>query len=99
MAASFGEFVETFLVGTNVIRLQTSLLKLCCLQSCATSRQGSASLSPLGVPEYPWEDVGMDFVTDLPKSSKLQYTAFLSWYATYQKWLILFHIMSQGNHR
>ena len=31
--------------------------------------QGSSSLSPLGVPNYPWEIVGMDFVTDLPKSS------------------------------
>ena len=41
------------------------------------SRQGSASISPLGVREYPWEVVGMDFVTDLPKSSKLQYTAIL----------------------
>jgi len=41
------------------------------------SRQGSASLSPLGVPEYPWEVVGMDFETDLPKNSKLQYTAIL----------------------
>ena len=30
------------------------------------NRQGSASLSPLGVPEYLWEVVGMDFVTDLP---------------------------------
>ena len=41
------------------------------------SRQGSASMSPLGVPEYPWEVVGMDSVTYLPKSSKLQYTAIL----------------------
>ena len=30
------------------------------------SRQGSSSLSPLGVPNYPWEIVGMDCVTDLP---------------------------------
>ena len=29
------------------------------------------------MPEYPWEVVGMDFVTDLPRSSKLQYTAIL----------------------
>jgi hypothetical protein len=41
------------------------------------SRQGSASLSPLDVPKYPWEVVGMDFVIDLPKSSKLQYMAIL----------------------
>ncbi len=36
------------------------------------SRQGSASLFPLGVPQYPREVVGMDFVTDLPKSSKFR---------------------------
>jgi hypothetical protein len=38
------------------------------------SKQGSLSLSPLGVPNYPWEIVGMDFVTDLPKSSKNNFT-------------------------
>jgi hypothetical protein len=41
------------------------------------SRQGSSSLSPLGVPNYPWEIVGMDFVTDLPKSSKFNFSAIL----------------------
>jgi hypothetical protein len=41
------------------------------------NRQGSASLPPLGVPEYPWKVIGMDFVTDLPKSSKLLCTAIL----------------------
>ena len=41
------------------------------------SRQGSTSLFPLSVSEYPWEIVGMDFVTDLPKSSKLQYDVIL----------------------
>jgi hypothetical protein len=25
-------------------------------------------LQPLGIPEYPWEIVGIDYVTDLPKS-------------------------------
>ncbi len=25
------------------------------------------SLQPLGIPEYPWEIVGIDYVTDLPK--------------------------------
>ena len=29
----------------------------------------------LGVPNYPWEIVGMDCVTDLPKSSKINFTA------------------------
>jgi hypothetical protein len=41
------------------------------------SRQGYASLSPLGVPNYPREIVGMDFVTDLPKSSNHNLTAIL----------------------
>ena len=31
-------------------------------------RRGSASLNPLGVPVYPWEIVGIDYVTDLPRS-------------------------------
>ena len=34
------------------------------------NRQGFSSPSPLGVPNYPWEIVGMDFGTDLPKNSK-----------------------------
>jgi hypothetical protein len=41
------------------------------------SRQGSLSFSPLGVPNYPWEIVGMDFVTDLLKSSKNNFHAIL----------------------
>ena len=41
------------------------------------NRQRPSSLSPLGVPNYPWEIVGMDFVTYLPKSSKFNYTAIL----------------------
>jgi hypothetical protein len=39
------------------------------------SRQGFSSLSHLGVPNYPWGIVGMDFVTDLFKSSKSNLTA------------------------
>ena len=41
------------------------------------SRQGSSSLSPLGVPNYPWEIVGVDFVTDIPKISKYTFIAIL----------------------
>ena len=33
------------------------------------SRQGFSSLSLLGVPNYPWEIVGMDFVTKKIKKS------------------------------
>ena len=31
-------------------------------------RRGGASLQLLGIPEYPWEIVGIDYVTGLPKS-------------------------------
>jgi hypothetical protein len=29
-------------------------------------RRGGADLQPLGIPKYPWEIVGIDYVTDLP---------------------------------
>ena len=32
-------------------------------------------MQPLGIPEYPWEIVGIDYVTDLPKSSINGYTS------------------------
>ncbi len=32
-------------------------------------------MHPLGVPEYPWEIVGIDYVTDLPKSGSNCYTS------------------------
>jgi len=35
------------------------------------------SLSPLGVPNYPWEIVGLDYFTDLPKIFKLNFATFL----------------------
>ena len=31
-------------------------------------RRGGVSLHPLGIPEYPWEIIGIDDVTNLPKS-------------------------------
>ena len=34
-------------------------------------------MSPLGVDNYPWEIVGMDFVTELPKNSKKKFIAIL----------------------
>ena len=37
-------------------------------------RRGVASLQPLGIPEYPWDIVGIDYVTDLPKSSLYGHT-------------------------
>ncbi len=38
-------------------------------------RRGGAALQPLGIPNYPWEIVGIDYVTDLPKSGTCGYTA------------------------
>ncbi len=38
-------------------------------------RRGGAALQPLGIPNYPWEIVGIDYVTDLPKSGTYGYTA------------------------
>ena len=35
-------------------------------------RRGRAPVHPLPVPQYPWEVVGLDYVTDLPKSGKNQ---------------------------
>jgi hypothetical protein len=40
-------------------------------------RQGSSSLSPPRVLEYSWKIVGIDFVTDLPKSLKSNFIALL----------------------
>jgi hypothetical protein len=41
------------------------------------SRRVSSSLSLLGVPNHPWEIVGMDFGTDLPKSPKFNFNTIL----------------------
>jgi hypothetical protein len=38
-------------------------------------RRGVADLQPLGIPEYPWEIVGDDYVIGLPKSGSFGYTA------------------------
>ena len=38
-------------------------------------RRGQAPVHPLPVPEYPWQVVGVDYVTCLPKSGKSNYTA------------------------
>ncbi len=32
-------------------------------------------MHPLGVPEYPWEIIGIDYVTDLPKRGSHGYTS------------------------
>ncbi len=38
-------------------------------------RRGGVALQPLGIPEYPWEIVGIDYVADLPKSGIDGYTS------------------------
>ena len=52
--------------------------KACC-KNCVVCnrakpyRRGAASLHPLGVPEYHWEIVEIDYVTDLPRSGSHGY--------------------------
>ena len=75
--ASFGTFVETFWWELMSFDCKNHCSNFVVCNRANPSRQGSASLSPLDVLEYQWEVVGMDFVTDLHKSSKLQYTAIL----------------------
>ena len=60
--------------------MQRDVQKFCseciiCRRSKA-DRRGPASLSPLPVPDYPWQVVGLDFVTSLPSSGR-GYTAVL----------------------
>jgi hypothetical protein len=38
-------------------------------------RRVGASLHPLGIPEYPWDFYGIDYVTNLPKSGANGYTS------------------------
>ncbi len=46
-------------------------------------RKGGAALQPLGIPEYPWEIVGIDYVNDLPKSGTYGHTpVFMVWHLT-----------------
>ncbi len=37
-------------------------------------RKGEVALQSLGIPEYPWKIVGIDYVTDFPKSGTYGYT-------------------------
>ena len=37
-------------------------------------RKGGVALQSLGIPEYPWEIVGINYVTNLPKSGIDGYT-------------------------
>jgi len=50
---------------------------LCAIEVSQVDLDLHSSLSSLGVPNNPWEIVGMDFVTDLPKSSKFNFTSIL----------------------
>jgi hypothetical protein len=43
-------------------------------------RRGGATLQTLGTLEYPWEIVGIDYVTDLPKSGLYGYTTVFLWF-------------------
>jgi len=80
-----GHFNWRRLLATFLKRFWWERMSFDCKAHCSTcvmcnrakpSRQGSSSLSPLGVPNHPWEIVSIEFVTDLPKSSKFNFTAF-----------------------
>jgi hypothetical protein len=60
-------------------------------------RRGGAPLQPLGIPEYPCEIVGIDYVTDLPKSGIDGYT-FVFYYDLLPYENGSFCSMSQGDH-
>ena len=62
-------------------------------------RRGGAALQPLRIPEHPWEIVGIDYVTDLPKSGTYGYTSVLLWVVTLPKWLISFHVTKRSLQR
>ncbi len=47
---------------------------MCREQESEPDRKGGAALQPLGIPEYPWEIVGIDYGTDLPKSGTYGHT-------------------------
>ena len=40
----------------------------CAIYIAKSDRRGGASLQPLGIPEYPWEIIGIHYFIDLPKS-------------------------------
>ena len=62
-------------------------------------RRGGASLQPLGIPdEYPCGIVGIDYVTDLPKSGFFGHTTILIMVCHLTKMLGSFCSMPQGNH-
>ncbi len=60
-------------------------------------RRGGVALQPLGIPDYPWEIVGIDYVIELPKSGTDGYTSvFYYGLSPYENGL--FCSMSQGDH-
>lgn len=48
----------------------TSFCESCvvCMSSKSPNHKPYGLLNPLRVPNYPWENIGMDFVSPLPKS-------------------------------
>ncbi len=47
---------------------------LVCKRAKPDRRRGEAALQPLGIPNYRWDIVDIDYVTDLPKSGTYGYT-------------------------
>jgi hypothetical protein len=62
-------------------------------------RRGGAALQPLGIPEFPWEIVGIDYVTDLPKAALMVTHLSLLWFAILQKWLTSYHATKRSQQR
>ena len=42
-----------------------------------SDHRAAAPVNPLPVPNHPWEVVGVDYVTKLPKSGKFRYSAIM----------------------
>ena len=60
-------------------------------------RKGGVALQPLGITEFPWEIVGIDYVTDFPKSGIDGYRAvFYYGLSPYENGSLC--SMSQGDH-
>ena len=57
-----------------IVGLQSSFLQLWCLQLLKPDVARVFCLVSLGVTNYPWEIIGMDFVTDFTKSSEFHLT-------------------------
>ncbi len=63
-----------------------------CVVCCRAKpdQRGGAALQSLGIPEYLWKIVGVDYVTDLPKSGTDGYTSVFTMFSLEIEWFIAF---------